>query len=202
MPFNKETKLSPEAELLKAMSFSEGESSDAIFWYAQRLVVLWELVRWHVVHCFTVLLKALQMNVQHCQILKLILYNFELGHNPSKAAKNICCAKGDAAVDQRTVTRWLTKFRSGYKDFDRQTRSGRPQTMDSEAVLQVIEANQVSHIRRVSGELSVFKSSMVHHLHKLGKSIRNELAVLRVTKNIAKLLIHPSKKKRISTPSV
>ena len=42
--------------------------------------------------------------------------------------------------------------------------------MDSEAELQAIEANLVSSIQRVSGELGISQSSVVCPLHGLSKS--------------------------------
>ena len=49
-------------------------------------------------------LKAAQINVQRCLIWELMPYEFELVHNTVEATKNICCAKGEGAVDHRTVT--------------------------------------------------------------------------------------------------
>ena len=111
------------------------------------------------------------MNVQRNLIRELILYEFELGHKAAEATKNIRCAKGEDAVDHSTVTRWFKKFRSGCKNLDDQARSGRPKTVDSEAVFQAIEANPKSSTRKVSGELGISQSSVVRRLHDLGKSI-------------------------------
>ena len=57
--------------------------------------------------------------------------------------KNIHCLKGE---DHITVTRWLKKFCSGYKNLDNQARSSSPKSMDSEAMLEAIEANSVSNM--------------------------------------------------------
>ena len=61
-----------------------------------------------------------------------------------EATKNISCAKSDGLVDYSTVTRGLKKFHSGYKKLYPLTKSGRPKTVDSEAVLESIEANLAS----------------------------------------------------------
>ena len=58
--------------------------------------------------------------------------------------KIIYRAKDEGAVDHSTVTRWFQKFGSGYYIHDYQAKSGRLKTMDSEAILQVIEANPAS----------------------------------------------------------
>ena len=49
--------------------------------------------------------------------------------------KNLCCVKGEGAVNHNTVTGWLKKFCSGYKNLNDQARSGRPKTVDSETTL-------------------------------------------------------------------
>ena len=85
--------------------------------------------------------------------------------------KIICCAKGKGEVDYGTVTRCFKKFYVGFKKLNNQARLARPKTMDSGSVLKPIEANPVSSTWRVSGKPRLSQSSVVHHLHNLGKSI-------------------------------
>ena len=61
---------------------------------------------------------GIQMIVQHCLTQELMLYKFELAITPQKTSKNICCAKGEDAVDHSTVTRWVKKFCSDCKNID------------------------------------------------------------------------------------
>ena len=49
--------------------------------------------------------EAAQMSVQPGLFLELMLYKFKQSHNTVEAAKNICCSKGDGAINHRTVTR-------------------------------------------------------------------------------------------------
>ena len=39
-----------------------------------------------------------------------MLYEFKQGHNAAEATKNICWVKGEGAVDDSAVTRWLKKI--------------------------------------------------------------------------------------------
>ena len=57
-------------------------------------------------------LKTSQMNVQRSRIREIMHYKFELGRNSAEVTKNICCEKGEGAVDPSTVNRWLKNFRS------------------------------------------------------------------------------------------
>ena len=89
-------------------------------------------------------LKVTQMNVQCSLIQELILYKFEVGHNATEETKNISCGKIEVAVDHSTITRWFKKFCWDHKKLNNQARSGRSKTVDSEDMLQTIEANQRS----------------------------------------------------------
>ena len=54
-----------------------------------------------------------------------------------EATKNVCCIKGESAVDHNKVTRWFKKFCSGFKNLNNQA-------TDSEVMLQAIKANLMS----------------------------------------------------------
>ena len=126
-------------------------------------------------------LKAAQINVQRTLIRELVFYEFKLGHNATEVTKNIC-AKSGGLIDHSTVIRWFKKFLSGCKNLDDQTRLSRFKIVDSEAIVQAIEENLVSNSRRVSGELGISQTSVVRHLHVLGKSTRRRWIVPHVTK--------------------
>ena len=59
----------------------------------------------------------------------------------AEATQNIFYMKGVGTAYNCSVTRWLKKIRSGCRSLDDQARSGRPQSVDSDAVLQAIEVN-------------------------------------------------------------
>ena len=113
-------------------------------------------------------LKTARINVQCHLILELMLYEFELGHNEAESTKNICWAKGEGTVDH---LKGLKKFCSDKKNLDNQKELSKPKTMDSKVMLQAIETNLVSSTRRVSGELGISQSNIIHHLHDHSKSI-------------------------------
>ena len=118
-------------------------------------------------------LKVMLMNVQHSLIQELILHEFKLCYNTKEATKKICCMKGEGKADHSTITRWFKTFCSDSKNHDKQARSGRPKTRDSEAALQVIKTNLVSGNWRASSELDLSQSSVICHFHNLGKSIQS-----------------------------
>ncbi|CAI9734926.1 Hypothetical predicted protein [Octopus vulgaris] len=60
------------------------------------------------------------MNMQSRLIWELMLHEFKLGHNAMEAIKNICCTKGEGAVDHSTVTRSFKEFHLGCKNLNEQ----------------------------------------------------------------------------------
>ena len=111
-----------------------------------------------------------------------------------EATKNICSMKREGAVDYSIVTRWFKKFCTGGKNLDDQAKSDRPKIVDSEAILQTIEANPVSSTRRVSGELSLSQSSVVFHIHDLSKYIKSCRIMFHITKILQNFHLLKSKK--------
>ena len=139
-----------------------------------------------VTHCFIPYMtwKSRRWMCNAVHFREFLLYKFKLGHNATETSKNICCTKGEGAVEHNTVTGWFKKFHSSCKSLDNQTRSIVSKNVDSKAVLQATEANLVSCIQRVSGELDISQFSVVRHLHDLGKSTWSCQIVLQVIKTL------------------
>ena len=110
---------------------------------------------------------------------------FELGHSPANTTKNICYAKIEGKVDHCTVTRWFKKFPSGCKKLVDHSRLSRSKSVESNVVLQILEANPVSSARRVSGELDISLSRAVRHFLGLDQSIRS---CCRIVPHVNKIL--------------
>ena len=95
-----------------------------------------------------------------------MLYEFNVSHNTTEATKISCCMKRDSIA-----SRSFKKFLSGCKNLNDQTRSGRPKTVNSEAI--AIEANLASCTWDISSKLGISynPSSVIHHLHDHDKNI-------------------------------
>ena len=142
-----------------------------IYIYALWFVISWQLKHRHIVHCFTWCV-VWKLHCRTCNEIKFSNYWFELSHNVAESTKNICCVKGEGAVDHNRVTRRLKTFRSGCKKFEDQARWSRPKSVDSEVGLEAKEANPASSTGRVSGKLDILQSRVVGHRHDHSKSIR------------------------------
>ena len=77
--------------------------------------------------------------------------------------------KGKDVVSNRVAQIWFKRFTNGDMDLVDKSRSGRPMTMDSEAIRESIEANPSNSTRRLSTEFDIPQTLDVWHLHALGK---------------------------------
>ena len=100
-----------------------------------------------------------------------MLYKLKLANNAAETTKFICCTKDEGIIDHCTVRRSFEKFHLCCNKLNDPAASGRPKTMDSETVLQTLEANPVSNTQRVLCKLNISEYSVVHLLCNLNKSI-------------------------------
>ena len=129
-----------------------------------------------------VLTYAAQINVLLCLIWELTFYEFELGHDAADATKKNCGEKGEIAVHHSTITKWFKKLHLGCKTLNNQAKLSWPKTTNSKAMLQAIAALPASSYQRVSGKLHISQSSVIRHLHNLGKNIWSSWIVAHITK--------------------
>lgn len=109
------------------------------------------------------------MSVKKWQLRELIFKQFQLGHNATEAARNICAMTGKASTTDRTCQRWFAKFRSGNTHRKDKKRSGRPSTINKRALRRAIEADPSKTTRQLAPELHSSQSTVNRHLHKIGK---------------------------------
>lgn len=103
------------------------------------------------------------------EIRVLLRHYWKQGINATKAAEKICQVEGENLVSDAVARFWYRKFKNGEVGLEDQPRSGRPNTVDTEALRNAVEANPSTSTRRLSDELDIPQTSVVRHLHALGK---------------------------------
>ncbi len=103
------------------------------------------------------------------QIRVLLRHYWRQHFKAVDATKKICKVEGEGIVSVRTAQKWFKRFNEGYTNLKDEPRSGRPTIVDSEALLNAVEANPSTSSRRLSAELGTAQTSVVRHLHALGK---------------------------------
>ncbi|XP_035727797.1 histone-lysine N-methyltransferase SETMAR-like [Vespa mandarinia] len=99
----------------------------------------------------------------------IFLYEYELGNNEAKAARNINQAFGENTVNDRKVQRWFEKFRSG--DFSLLNEPhGRPETsVKNDALKALVETNPTVSSRELAARMEVDHTTILRHLSEIGK---------------------------------
>ena len=138
--------------------------------------------------------------MENFEIRVLLRHYWKQGFNATAATKKVCKVEGDNVVSNRTAQNWFKRFNEGDIDLGDNARSGRPTTVDSEAIREAVETNPSISTRRLSTELDIPQTSIVRHLHALGKvnrrcrEVPHELTQIQAKKRVEtckKLLENP-----------
>lgn len=100
---------------------------------------------------------------RHC-----LLYEFNLGHNPAVAYRNLRYVFGEQCPSERTVERWFSKFSSGDFSIEDQPRAGRPVELNIEKLLEIVKENPRLTTREMEIELNSNQHTINNHLSELG----------------------------------
>lgn len=111
--------------------------------------------------------------MEKLKIRVLLHHYWKKGVSASAAAKEICDVEGEGSVSKRTAQNWFKCFCEGRTSLEDCPRSGRPQEVDSEALNAAVEANPCASTRRLSNDLGIPQTSVVEHLHRMGKVYRS-----------------------------
>lgn len=102
----------------------------------------------------------------------LLLHYWKKGFSARSAAVEICEVEGDKFVSKSAAIKWFQRFNSGNTDLNDESRSGRPSTVDSQAIMNSANANPCTSVRRLSDEVQIPKSSVHRKLLSHGKRNR------------------------------
>lgn len=101
-----------------------------------------------------------------------LLYEFKLANSAAEATRKICLAFGEDAVKERTARNWFQKFRTGDESLEDEPRTGRPLSLDIEALPTAIEDNSSLTCQELSLIFNVSDETIRQHLHKIGKTYK------------------------------
>jgi transposase len=89
------------------------------------------------------------------EIRVLLRYYWKHNFKTREVAKKIREVEGEGIISNRTTLNWFKRFNDGDTSLEVEPRSGRPVTVDSKALHEVVGANPAASTRRLSAELDI-----------------------------------------------
>lgn len=108
------------------------------------------------------------LQMEKNRLRELLLYEFRKGSTTTQAHHNICQTEGEGAISYSTVKKWFKQFKEGNEGLKDEPRSGRPPSVDSDALQQAVEERPGSSTRQLAAEFGCSNSVIAENLHKLG----------------------------------
>lgn len=98
----------------------------------------------------------------------LLRHYWKKGLSTRAAAEEICAVEGEGVVNKTTAAEWFKRFNEGDTSLQDKPRSGRPSTVDNEALLEAVKNQPATSNRILSAELGPHYSTIDRHLQHLG----------------------------------
>ena len=103
-----------------------------------------------------------------------MLYEFRQGKNAVEAKNAICSVYGFGAIDVRTCQRWFARFRAGCFDLEDQQRPGRPQELESDELVALLDEDPRQSTLELAKILLVNQSTISRTYMTWERSRRSE----------------------------
>lgn len=106
------------------------------------------------------------------EILVILLHYWKRKMCASEATKIIAEIEGPDEIKESTTRRWFAKFNSGDLSLERKEGSGRPSTIEDDALQTHVECDPSLSTRQLADRLHSSKSTIHRHLCSMGKKYR------------------------------
>ena len=98
----------------------------------------------------------------------ILLFEFNRGVKAAEVPRNICAVYGDNAITESMAKKWFSCFKDSF-DISDTPRSGRPLRFDEDCLITLIHNDPCQCIRELANVMSCDHSTIVRHLHSMGK---------------------------------
>ena len=126
----------------------------------------------------------------------ILLFYFHKRKNAPQAAKKLRIVYGEEALKDRQCLNFFDKFRSRHFSLKGERRSGRPNEVDDDQIIAIIESDHHVTVREIKEILQISKSTIDRHIQRFGLvkkldiSIPHGLKKIHLTKRINACDLH------------
>ncbi|XP_062139733.1 protein GVQW3-like [Drosophila sulfurigaster albostrigata] len=93
-----------------------------------------------------------------------MLYIVRKGKTAAESRRQIIAVLGDNKLSVQTVEQWFRRFRSGNFDIETPTPSGRPVTVDTDKIMEIVDRDRHVTIKAIAEELQLSTETVHRHL--------------------------------------
>ena len=101
-------------------------------------------------------------------IRSILLYHFKKGTKPADAYRDIISVFGDDSITRKSAYNWYARFDEGDMTCDDEPRSGRPQEINDDDLLELVATSPSATCEDYAEELNSSKETVRRALHRLG----------------------------------
>uniref|UniRef100_A0A0K0FR19 Histone-lysine N-methyltransferase SETMAR (inferred by orthology to a human protein) n=1 Tax=Strongyloides venezuelensis TaxID=75913 RepID=A0A0K0FR19_STRVS len=101
-------------------------------------------------------------HLRHC-----MLYEFQLEHNTSESARNLCATLGSDVVDVCTVQRWFLRFQAGNTDLEYEERNSRSLTFNEDFLKSLIQDDPYITTREIEEKMGYDHTTIARRINAL-----------------------------------
>lgn len=108
------------------------------------------------------------MDAKKVHFRHILLFYFRKGKNAAEAMREICNVYGEESITHSICAYWFRRFRSSDFNLEDAPRSGRPNEVNDEQILELVNNDRHITTQEIADKLKLHRTTISSRLKKLG----------------------------------